>query len=65
MRSTMRLFKGDRWTRALGSPIPHGAQVCVVKFLPRRRAVIEYAGARHLTMLWCLKKPDNCQNTVL
>jgi len=52
-----RIFKGDRWTRAYGSRIPHGTRVRVLRFLPRRRALVEYNGEAILTMLWCLKKP--------
>jgi len=51
-----RIFKGDKWTRMLGSPMPVGSVVNVVKFLARRRVVIEYNGERYLTMLWCLIK---------
>ena len=52
----MRRFKGDKFTRAYGSPIPVGAIVEVLRFFPRRRAVIQYGGATFLTMLWCLEK---------
>jgi len=58
MNRVVRLFKGDKWTRFLGSSIPHGAIVNVVKFLPRRRVIIEYSGEKYLTMLWCLTKVD-------
>lgn len=51
-----RIFKGDRATDIHGSRVPYGTRVQVIKFLPRRRAVIEYGGERILTMLWCLKK---------
>lgn len=56
MEAVLRLYKGDRWTRIYGSRIPTGTIVKVVKFLARRRVVIEYNGERILTMLWCLKK---------
>ncbi len=58
-----RIFKGDKWTRILGSRIPDGSQVCVIRFYPRRRALVEYEGMAILTMLWCLKKVEHeeCQ----
>ena len=57
---TERIFKGDKWTRILGSRIPDGSLVRVVRFYPRRKALVEYEGVAILTMLWCLKKggPD-------
>ncbi len=51
-----RIFKGDKWTRYLGSLIPVGSVVDVVRFYPRRRVIVEYQGEQILTMLWCLKK---------
>jgi hypothetical protein len=51
-----RIFKGDKWTRILGSRIPEGTVVNVVKFYFRRRVIVEYNGEQILTMLWCLKK---------
>lgn len=51
-----RRFKGDRFTRVYGCPIPVGAVVNVCRFFPRRRVVIEYGGRPYLTMLWCLEK---------
>lgn len=54
----VRIYKGDKWTRALGSTIPIGAVVEVVKFYPRRRAMVRYQGVDVLTMLWCLKKEN-------
>jgi hypothetical protein len=51
-----RTFKGDKATDIHGSRIPYGTQVRVIKFLRRRRVVVEYLGERILTMLWCLKK---------
>lgn len=53
-----RIFKGDKWTRALGSQIPSGARVKVVKFMARRRVLVEYGGKVILTLLWCLKKEE-------
>jgi len=49
-------FKGDRWTRFYGSRIPVGAMVRVLRFMPRRRVLVEYQGEPILTLLWCLKK---------
>ena len=54
--AAVRRFKGDRFTRVYGSPIPVGAVVRVLRFYARRRAVIEYQGLTYLTMLWCLEK---------
>jgi len=51
-----RIFKGDKWTKLLGSRIPIGSIVNVVRFYPRRRVIVEYQGEHILTMLWCLKK---------
>ena len=51
-----RIFKGDKWNRLLGTRIPIGAVVIVVKFMPRRRVIISYHGELITTMLWCLKK---------
>ena len=51
-----RYFKGDRWTREFGSAVPYGAKVGVVRFYPRRKALIEYDGKPIVTMLWCLSK---------
>lgn len=51
-----RRFKGDRHTRACGSRVPIGAIVEVIKFYPRRRALILHKGESILTMTWCLEK---------
>ena len=51
-----RIFKGDRWTKLYGSRIPIGAMVRVLRFMPRRRVLVEYQGEPILTMLWALKK---------
>jgi len=53
---TTRIYKGDKWTKMLGSRIPIGTVVEVVKSYPRRRVMVEYQGEKILTMLWCLKK---------
>lgn len=52
---TMRLFRGDKWTRLYGSAIPVGATVDVLRFMPRRRVLVTYEGATYMTMLWCLR----------
>jgi hypothetical protein len=52
-----RIFKGDKWTRLLGSRIPIGALVQVVRFMPRRRVIIKFGQEVMTTMLWCLVKP--------
>jgi len=51
-----RIFKGDKWTRLLGSLIPVGTEVNVIKYCYRRRVLVEYQGKKVLTMLWCLEK---------
>jgi len=53
---TTRIYKGDKWTRAMGSRIPEGTVVNVVKFCPRRTVIVEYLGEKIITKLWCLKK---------
>jgi hypothetical protein len=40
----------------MGSRIPHGSVVKVVKFCPHRTAIVEYNGERIITKLWCLAK---------
>ena len=56
--SEYRYFKGDKWTRLLGSRIPYGERIKVLRFYPRRRVIVEYAGEPILTMLWCLSKKE-------
>jgi hypothetical protein len=51
----MRIFKGDKWTKVLGSIIPIGTSVKVLKYCFCRRVLVEYRGQVILTMLWCLK----------
>ena len=51
-----RIYKGDKWTKLLGSRIPLGAVVEVIKFYARRRVMVRYNGENILTMLWCLRK---------
>ena len=51
-----RIFKGDKYNEIVGTRIPFGTVVNVVKFYPRRRVVVEYQGEHILTMLWCLKR---------
>ena len=55
-RKEQRIFKGDKYTNMVGSRIPYGTIVRVVKFYPRRRVIVEYDGEEILTMLWCLRK---------
>ena len=56
MAGLNRTYKGDRYSRMTGCPIPVGSTVRVVKFLARRRAVVEYQGKRYYTLLFCLAK---------
>lgn len=51
-----RTFKGDKWTKLLGSRIPLGSIVEVVKFMPRRRVLVRFNNQIIGTMLWCLQK---------
>ncbi len=52
----MRIYNGDKWTKLLGSRIPIGSIVRVIKFYPRRRVMVDYNGEPILTMSWCLKR---------
>lgn len=38
--------------------IPHGEQVEVIKFYPRRKALVEYQGQRVLTLATLLRRND-------
>ena len=40
----------------MGSRIPIGTEVQVVKFCPRRTVIVDFAGERIITKLWCLEK---------
>ena len=51
-----RYFKGDKWTRGYGSVVPTGAEVQVLRFFPRRKALVDWQGTRVITMVWCLSK---------
>jgi len=51
-----RKFRPDKWGKAMGSRIPSGSEVEIVKFMPRRRVLIRYCGELMLTMLWCVPK---------
>lgn len=50
----MRLFKWDKHHRLLGSRIPNGASVEVIRVMPRRRVIVQFRGEIMTTMLWCL-----------
>jgi hypothetical protein len=41
----------------MGTAIPAGAAVTVVRRFARRRVVVEHDGQRVLTFLWCLAQP--------
>ncbi len=51
-----RVFKFDKWNKALGSRIPNGAEVSIIKFYPRRRVLVSYQGELINVMLWCVPK---------
>ena len=53
----IRIFKGDKWNKLLGSQIPIGAVVEVIRFYTRRRVLVSYQGEPINTM-WCLSKDD-------
>lgn len=53
-----RSYHLDKQQRLLGSLLPEGALVEVVKFLPRRRVLIRFEGILVHTMLWCLRKKE-------
>ena len=57
-----RIFRGDKWTKLLGSRIPYGTMVEVIRFYPRRRVMVRYHSEDILTMLWCLKKVEGGEN---
>ncbi len=50
-----RVFKGDKWTKIIGSRVPIGATIEVVRYCYRRRVIIRYVNEEMMTMLWCLK----------
>jgi len=52
----IRKFKPDKWNKLLGSRIPDGAEVEIVRFYPRRRVMVSYKGELINTMLWCVPK---------
>lgn len=49
------IFKGDKWNHLLGFGIPPGSTVELLKYLPKRKVLVEYNGMKIVTMLWCLK----------
>lgn len=53
----MKTYRGDKWARALGSVIPLGATVTVLRNFARRRVLVEWDGRAVLTFQWCLVKP--------
>ena len=52
----IRDFKPDKWNKLLGSRIPSSASVEIIKFMPRRRVIVNYQGEIINTMLWCVPK---------
>jgi hypothetical protein len=60
-----RYYYPDGAARRLGSPIPAGAEITVVRSLPKRRAVVEHEGRRYMTSSLCCRNRrsevvDNC-----
>ena len=37
----MKVYRGDKWSRAYVGPIPLGAEVQVLRNFPRRRVLVE------------------------
>ena len=56
MKAQTRIFKWDKWLKLLGSRIPNGSPVEIVRFMPRRRVLIRFQGEVMNTMLWCVPK---------
>lgn len=52
----LRHFRPDKWNKMLGSRIPAGAEVEVLRIFTRRRVLIRYQGTVMNTMLWCVPK---------
>jgi hypothetical protein len=53
---TRRHYYPDGMARRAGSQIPAGAEIAVVKFLPKRCAIIKYGGRRCITSsIYCRK----------
>ena len=44
-----RYYYPDGIARRLGSQIPAGAEIAVVRFLPKRRTIVGYEGRRYMT----------------
>ena len=57
MSTQSAFYKPDKWGKAMGTAIPAGAAVTVVRRFARRRVVVEHDGQRVLTFLWCLAQP--------
>jgi hypothetical protein len=53
---TRRHYFPDGMAKRAGSQIPAGAEIAVVKFLPKRRAIIENGGRRYMTSSLCCRK---------
>jgi hypothetical protein len=53
----------DGIARKCGSQIPAGAAIEVVKFLPKRRAIIECNGRRYMTSSLCCRKRPQLQQS--
>ena len=52
----IRYYYPDGIAKKCGSQIPTGAPIEVVKFFPKRRAIIEYNGRRYMTSSLCCRK---------
>lgn len=59
-----KVFKGDKWNRLLGTRIPIGSVVEVVRYFTKRRVLVQYNGELINTMLWCLsfKRIELCKH---
>lgn len=51
----MYTYAGDKWSKKYGSPLM-GRAVRVVRWMPRRRVLVELDGTTYLTFAWCLRR---------
>ena len=54
MSTQSAVYRPDKYGKAMGTSIPAGALVDVVRRFPRRRVLVLHDGRRVMTFLWCL-----------
>lgn len=54
--TNLRIYVPDGSAKKCGHTIPSGSEVKIIKFLPKRRAVVEWNGRRFLTLSLCCRK---------